>query len=83
MKARNINFSNRDHIESSAFLRRPQKFTQSLFKRLKFMFSKKATKIDEIFTGDLTFCSKCQIYGQSIFVALLENTNFTEQMFKP
>ena len=28
---------------------------------LKFMFSKKATKIDEIFTIDLTLCSKCQI----------------------
>ena len=27
------------------------------------MFSKKATKIDKIFTGDLTFCSKCQTYG--------------------
>ena len=25
------------------------------------MFSKKATKIDEIFTVDLTLCSKCQI----------------------
>ena len=28
---------------------------------LKFMLSKKATKIDEIFTADLTLCSKCQI----------------------
>ena len=28
------------------------------------MFSKKATKIDEIFTVDLTLCSKCQIYGE-------------------
>ena len=27
----------------------------------KIMFSKKATKIDEIFTVDLTLCSKCQI----------------------
>ena len=31
---------------------------------VKFMFSKKATKIDEIFTVDLTLCSKCQIYGE-------------------
>ena len=31
---------------------------------LKFMFSKKATKIDQIFTGDLTLCSKCQIDGE-------------------
>ena len=28
------------------------------------MFSKKATKIDEIFTVDLTLCSKCQILGE-------------------
>ena len=28
-------------------------------KIVKFMFSKKATKIDEIFTIDLTLCSKC------------------------
>ena len=28
------------------------------------MFSKKATKVDEIFTIDLTLCSKCQIEGE-------------------
>ena len=28
------------------------------------MFSKKATKIDEIFTVDLTLCSKCQVDGE-------------------
>ena len=28
------------------------------------MFSKMATKIDEIFTVDLTLCSKCQINGE-------------------
>ena len=46
---------------------------------VKFMFSKKATKIDKIFTDDLTLCSKCQIDGEElpIFVAYLENTNFT------
>ena len=33
-------------------------------KELKFIFSKKATKIDEIFTVDLTLCSKCQIDGE-------------------
>ena len=32
--------------------------------RLKFMFSKKATKIDEILTVDLTLCSRCQIVGE-------------------
>ena len=31
---------------------------------LKFMLSKKATKIDEVFTVDLTLCSKCQIDGE-------------------
>ena len=28
------------------------------------MLSKKATKIEEIFTNDLTLCSKCQIGGE-------------------
>ena len=28
---------------------------------IKFMFSKKATKFDKIFTDDLKLCSKCQI----------------------
>ena len=31
---------------------------------LKFVLSKKATKIEEIFTVDLTVCSKCQIDGE-------------------
>ena len=31
---------------------------------VKFMFSKKATKIEEIFTNDLTVCSKFQIKGE-------------------
>ena len=31
---------------------------------LKFIFYKKAKKIDEIFTIDLTLCSKCQIDGE-------------------
>ena len=34
------------------------------FMYVKFMFFKKATKIDEIFTVDLTLCSKCQIDGE-------------------
>ena len=33
-------------------------------KSVKLKFSKKATRIDEIFTVDLTLCSKCQIYGE-------------------
>ena len=36
---------------------------------LKFMFSKKAKKIDEIFIVDLTLCYKCQIVGED-FVKL-------------
>ena len=36
----------------------------SLISELKFMFSKMATKIDEIFTADLTLYSKCQIGGE-------------------
>ena len=31
---------------------------------VKFMSSKKATKIDEIYTVDLKFCSKCQIVDE-------------------
>ena len=44
----------------------------------KFMFSKKATKIDEIFT--VTVTTYCQIDGEdlSIFVAFSENVNFNE-----
>ena len=40
---------------------------------LKFMFSKKATKIEEIFTIDLTLSSECQIDGEDfvIFCGLL------------
>ena len=33
---------------------------------IKFMFSKKATKIDEIFTINLTLCSQCQIEGEDL-----------------
>ena len=34
---------------------------------MKFMFSKKATKIDKIFSIKLTLCSKCQIDGEDFF----------------
>ena len=34
---------------------------------LKFMFSRKATKFDKIFTVDLTLYSKCQIDGEDFF----------------
>ena len=41
---------------------------------VKFVFSMKATKIDEIFTVDLTVCSKCQIDGEDFikFCGLLK-----------
>ena len=47
------------------------------------MFSKKAKKIDEIFTVNLTLCRKRQI-DMKIFsnsVAFLENMNFNSQYF--
>ena len=46
------------------------------------MFSKKATKIDEIFTVDLTLTTynvKSTVKILSNFVAFLENTNFNEE----
>ena len=50
---------------------------------VKFVFSKKATKIDEIFTFDLTLCSKYQIDGEDFanFGAFLENTSFNFNAF--
>ena len=53
----------------------------STFSDLKLRFSKKATKINEIFTVDLTLCTylvsvKSPTKISSIFVAFLENTNF-------
>ena len=43
------------------------------------MFSKKATKIDEIFTANLTFTTLRQIDGEDFifFVAFLQNINCT------
>ena len=51
---------------------------------LKIMFSKKATKIDEIFTVDLMLCSKRQIDSEDFvnFHGLLKNMNFTIKMVK-
>ena len=45
---------------------------------VKFMLSKKTTKIDEIFNVYLTLCSKCKIDGEDFinFCGLLRNTNF-------
>ena len=37
---------------------------QNDLKPVKFMFSKKATKFEKIFTLDLMLCSKCQIDGE-------------------
>ena len=41
-----------------------KKETRYQFSSLKFVFSNKATKFDNIFTIDLTLCSKCQIDGE-------------------
>ena len=57
-----------------AFAQRGQKLHEfAIDYILKFMFSKMATKIDEIFTADLSLCSKCQIDGEDfvIFCCLL------------
>ena len=45
---------------------------------LKFVFSKKAIKNDEIFTIDFTLTTYCRIDGEDfvIFVAFLENTKY-------
>ena len=44
------------------------------------MFSKKATKIHEIFTVDLTVTTYCQIDGEDFvnFMAFSENVNFNK-----
>ena len=46
------------------------------------MFSKKATKIDEIFTMDLTLCSKCQIDAEDFvnFCGLLRKPELYEEL---
>ena len=64
-------FSLRSDISDWTFFLASATATKFLLRRssksvvcLKFMFSKKATKIEEIFTVDLTLCSKCQIDGE-------------------
>ena len=49
---------------------------------LKFMFSKKAAKIDEIFTVNLTLCSECQIDGEDFvnFYGLLRKHKLYENL---
>ena len=48
------------------------------------MFSKKATKIDKIFTVDLTLCSKCQIDGEDFvnFYGLLKKQELYNNVSK-
>ena len=50
---------------------------------VKFMFSKKATKIEGIFTVYLTLCSKCQIDGEDLvnFCGLLKTRTLTNYIF--
>ena len=50
------------------------------------MFSKKATKIDEIFIVDLTLCSKCQIDGEDFvkFCDLLRKHElYVQEVLRP
>ena len=53
--------------------------THSTF--VKFMFSKKATKIDDIFTVNLTICNECQIDGEDFvnFCGLLKGQKISKQ----
>ena len=48
--------------------------------RAKFMFSKNATKIDKIFTVNLTVTTYCQTDGEDLvnFFAFSENVNFND-----
>ena len=39
-------------------------FQAKIYKLLKFIFAKKATKFDNIFIIDLMLCNKCQIHGE-------------------
>ena len=63
----------RSKIVGTKFLIMYHCFDYSHTYHVKLMFSKKATKIDNIFTVDLTLCSKCQIDGKDfiIFCGLL------------
>ena len=47
------------------------------------MFSKKATKIEKIFTLNLTLCSKCQIDGEDFinFCGLLKGQFISKAIF--
>ena len=42
--------------------------TRNYYKIIKFIVSRKATKIDKIFTVDLTLCSNCQIDSEEIVI---------------
>ena len=61
--------------EKKVFRKNPNMGLQAI---LKFMFSKKATKIDEIFTVDLTVTTYSQIGGEDfvIFCGLLRKREF-------
>ena len=50
---------------------------------VKFIFSKKATKTDEIFTVDLTFTTYCQIDGEDFvnFSGLLRKYELYNSLF--
>ena len=53
------NLNNQSHLPVG-----PAKNAKRNTVQVKFMFSKKVIKIDEVFTVDLALCSKCQIDGE-------------------
>ena len=61
-------------------LRKIEKVCKYIFERfscIKFMFSKKATKIDEIFNVELTLCSKCHTVGKTVTKKKFWSLDFT------
>ena len=75
--AKNLQGASKNNVR----LKEKKSESSNLQVHIKFMFSRKATKIDKIFTVDLTLCSKCQIDGEdfvNFFVAFFETINFNK-----
>ena len=67
----------KSHLSLLLFLKMGQNW--KCFSKIKFVFPKKATKIDEIFTVDMTLTTST-VKISSIFVAFLENMNFNQML---
>ena len=50
---------------------------------VKFIYSEKATKIDKIFTVNLTLCSKCQIDGEDFVNYKSRPCGFGQSLGRP